>query len=64
VPIAEGFELVKADDIITCEADNNYTYLHLKNKKKITACRTLKEVEEQLESFSLLSVCTTPTLSI
>ena len=52
VPIAEGFELVKADDIITCEADNNYTYLHLKNKRKITACRTLKEVEEQLESFS------------
>ena len=52
VPIAEGFELVKTEDIITCEADNNYTYLHLKNKKKITACRTLKEVEEQLESFS------------
>jgi two-component system, LytTR family, response regulator len=52
VPIAEGFEMVKADDIITCEADNNYTYLHLKNKRKITACRTLKEVEEQLESFS------------
>ncbi|HEY5919097.1 MAG TPA: LytTR family DNA-binding domain-containing protein [Chryseolinea sp.] len=52
VPIAEGFELVKTDDIITCEADNNYTYLHLKNKRKITACRTLKEVEEQLESFS------------
>lgn len=52
VPIAEGFELVKADDIITCEADNNYTYLHLKNRRKITACRTLKEVEEQLESFT------------
>ena len=51
VPIAEGFELVKADDIITCEADNNYTYLHLKNKRKITACRTLKEVGEQLELF-------------
>ena len=52
VPIAEGFELVRADDIISCEADNNYTYLHLKNKRKITACRTLKEVEEQLEAFT------------
>ena len=51
VPIVEGFEFVKADDIIACEADNNYTYLHLKNKRKVTACRTLKEVEEQLESF-------------
>lgn len=52
VPIAEGFELVRTEDIIRCEADNNYTYLHLKNKRKITACRTLKEIEEQLESFS------------
>jgi two-component system, LytTR family, response regulator len=52
VPILEGFELVQAEDIIACEADNNYTYLYLKNKRKITACRTLKEVEEQLESFS------------
>jgi two-component system LytT family response regulator len=51
VPIAEGFELIKADDIITCEADNNYTYLHLKSKRKIIACRTLKEIEEQMESF-------------
>ncbi len=51
VPITEGFELVNAAEIITCEADNNYTYLHLKSKRKITACRTLKEVEEQLEVF-------------
>jgi len=51
VPILEGFEFVQADDIIACEADNNYTYLYLKNKRKITACRILKEIEEQLESF-------------
>ncbi|HKB42750.1 MAG TPA: LytTR family DNA-binding domain-containing protein [Chitinophagaceae bacterium] len=52
VPVSEGFELIPTDQIISCEADDNYTHLHLKNKKKITACRTLKEVEEQLESFS------------
>ncbi len=52
VPTSEGFELIPADQIISCEADDNYTYLHLKNKMKVTACRTLKEVEEQLESFS------------
>jgi len=51
VPTAEGFELIRANEIVTCEADNNYTYLYLTDGKKITACRTLKEVEEQLESF-------------
>ena len=34
-----------------CEADDNYTYLYLKNKNKIVACRTLKEIEEQLQDF-------------
>jgi two-component system LytT family response regulator len=28
------------------------THLYFKNKNKITACRTLKEVEEQLEDFN------------
>ena len=52
VPTAEGFELIHANEIVYCEADDNYTYFFLKNKSKIVACRTLKEVEEQLESFS------------
>ena len=38
--------------IVHCEADDNYTHLHLKNKNKITACRSLKEMEEQLQDFS------------
>src|SRR5260221_9644234 len=51
VPTSEGFELIAADQIISCEADDNYSYINIKNKKKITACRTLKDVEEQLELF-------------
>jgi two-component system LytT family response regulator len=51
VPTSEGFELVPVNDVIACEADDNYTNIHLKNKRKIIACRTLKEIEEQLESF-------------
>ncbi len=51
VPTAEGFELVPADSVIRCEADDNYTYLYFKNKNKIVACRTLKEMEEQLHDF-------------
>ncbi len=52
IPTIEGFELIPAEEIIYCEADDNYTHLFTKNKNKITACRTLKEIEEQLQDFS------------
>jgi two-component system LytT family response regulator len=52
VPTSEGFELIQANEIVYCKADDNYTHFFLKNKNKILACRTLKEVEEQLDSFS------------
>ena len=52
IPTVEGFELIPAEQIVHCEADDNYTHLHLKNKNKITACRSLKEMEEQLQDFS------------
>jgi two-component system LytT family response regulator len=51
VPTSEGFELVAADHVMYCEANDNYTYLFLKNNTKIIACRTLKEMEEQLQDF-------------
>lgn len=52
VPTSEGFELIPADQVISCQADDNYTHLFLKNKSKIIACRTLKEMEEQLLDFN------------
>jgi len=51
VPTFDGFELIPVDQVLRCEADDNYTHLFLKNKNKITACRTLKEVDEQLQDF-------------
>jgi len=51
IPTFEGFELIPADQVVRCEADDNYTHLFLKNKTKIVACRTLKEMEEQLQDF-------------
>ena len=51
VPTAEGFELIPADQIINCEANENYTHFYLKNKTKITACRTLKDIDELLKDF-------------
>jgi len=51
VPTSDGFELIVAENILRCEADDNYTYIYLNDKKKITVCRSLKEVEEQLRDF-------------
>jgi len=51
LPTSDGYELIPVEQILFCEADDNYTYFHLKNKKKIIACRMLKEVEEQLNEF-------------
>lgn len=51
IPTSEGFELIPVELVLRCEADDNYTHLYLKNKTKIVACRTLKEMEEQLENF-------------
>jgi two-component system LytT family response regulator len=52
VPTSDGYELIPVEQVLFCEADDNYTYFYLKNKKKIIACRMLKEVEEQLENFA------------
>ena len=52
LPTADGFELIPADQLVRCEADDNYTHVYLKNKVKIIVCRTLKEIEEQLGDFS------------
>ena len=38
--------------MIRFQADDNYTYLFLKNGTKIVARCTLKEMEEQLQDFS------------
>lgn len=51
VPTADGFELIPAHQLMRCEANDNYTHLYLKDKKKIIACRTLKEIEEQMQDF-------------
>lgn len=51
VPTSDGFELIPADNVLYCEANDNYTHLIQKNKNRTVACRSLKEVEEQLKDF-------------
>jgi two-component system LytT family response regulator len=47
----DNIHLVKISDIVYCESDDNYTYFHLLNKKKILVSTTLKEYEEMLGEY-------------
>lgn len=51
IPNMEGFKLISVDDIIACEADDNYTHILLKNKTRITASRTLKDIQQLLSEY-------------
>ncbi|MGG9961007.1 LytR/AlgR family response regulator transcription factor [Ferruginibacter sp. SUN106] len=48
IPTLEGLLFYDINDIIHLEANSNYTYIHLINKTKITASKTLKEFEDLL----------------
>src|SRR5690606_24791506 len=53
IPTSEGFEMLPADQVVRCEAHDNYTYLFLKDRSKLVACRTLKDMEEQFQHFKV-----------
>ena len=56
LPTMEGLQMIPVQSIISCEADDNYTTLILKDNKKIVVSFTLKVIEEMLEDHSFLRV--------
>jgi two-component system LytT family response regulator len=49
IPGVKGFQVVSLDNIIYCEAENTYTFIHLKENKKILASRPLMDYELLLQ---------------
>ncbi len=45
-----GYELIPLNNIIYCESKSNYTNIHLNNSQQILVSRTLKDIEELLDS--------------
>jgi len=45
IPSLKGFQVVSISDIVYCEAENTYTYIHFKDNKKILASRPLMDYE-------------------
>lgn len=49
IPLQNGFEVLEIEEILYCQADDNYTRIFLQNKKKLVS-KTLKYFEEALSS--------------
>ncbi|MFC3417549.1 LytR/AlgR family response regulator transcription factor [Algoriphagus hitonicola] len=56
LPTASGLEFVPIDSILRCQADVNYTHFFLRDGRKITSSKTLKEYEMQLVSQDFFRV--------
>ncbi|MEM7163065.1 MAG: LytTR family DNA-binding domain-containing protein [Bacteroidota bacterium] len=54
IPSGEGINLVYANEILRCESEDNYTYVHLVNGEKYLLSKTLKEMEQQLKDYSFI----------
>jgi two-component system LytT family response regulator len=50
LPTLEGLQILQSEDIYYCESDGGYTRFFLNNGKVSLISKTLKEVEEVLES--------------
>ncbi|MEO9806096.1 MAG: LytTR family DNA-binding domain-containing protein [Reichenbachiella sp.] len=56
LPTFEGFEIVPIDQIIYCEADDNFTKFHLKDGKPLLISKTLKHFEEMLPKTKFVRI--------
>ncbi len=55
LPQQDGFQVLNVKDILYCKADDNYTEIHLANKK-ILVSKTLKYFEDALTSFAFARI--------
>lgn len=56
LPSLEGIRFVKIDQIIRCEAVNNYTRFYTYSGEEILIAKTLKEYDEMLEEMNFCRV--------
>jgi two-component system LytT family response regulator len=54
LPTLEEIVYVRVDEIIRCEASNNYTTFYLQSGEKILVCKTLKEFSDLLKPYGFI----------
>lgn len=55
VPLQDGFEVIKVEDIFYCRADDNYTEIIFENSKLLIS-KTLKHFEDLLTPYSFARI--------
>ncbi|MAT89980.1 MAG: DNA-binding response regulator [Flavobacteriaceae bacterium] len=55
IPVQQGFEVLEVKDILYCQADDNYTHIHLEKGQKLVS-KTLKYFEDLLAEFGFARV--------
>jgi two-component system, LytTR family, response regulator len=56
LPSSEGLQFVAVENIISCESEDNYTRINLRNKQKMLICVTLGDVEQMLHFGNFIRV--------
>lgn len=49
LPLIDGFEVARVEEILYCKAEDNFTRFFLKDGKEMLICRTLKHYSEALQ---------------
>jgi two-component system LytT family response regulator len=50
LPTMQGYELIPLNNIMYCESKSNYTNIYLNNSRQILVSKTLKDIEELLDT--------------
>lgn len=64
VPTLNGFQIVKVDEIVWCEAVNYFTVLHMVGNLQIAITRSLKEIEETLDGPDFMRIHRSHTINL
>ncbi|MFN7706013.1 MAG: LytR/AlgR family response regulator transcription factor [Chryseotalea sp.] len=56
VPTREGYSFIDLSEIIRCEADINYSVIHLKTGLKVVSSKSLGEYEQLLDTMGFLRI--------
>lgn len=56
LPTSDGLEFMEIKNIIRCESESNYTWIHCVDDSKTLICRTLKEVEKVLQESGFIRI--------
>lgn len=56
LPSSHGLEIIEINEILRCRSENNYTVFHIRGGEQLIVSRSLKEVEDILNSHGFVRI--------